>query len=474
MAPLPKPPVPVGSSASSSGKHAPPSNTPEEEKKKKHFLPIILGIVAILCVAGILITLFPAANNAPTDWSQWTDTLPDSVSSEDYSIEEQTLYRTRSLETTTSDSPAMEGWELATTTDGEEQLGQWSDWSEEKPEPSDTLEVEEQTRYRYREKETTTGSSSTKEGWTLDSNATTYEWGNYGSWSSWSTTPAYDSDSRDATSKTQYRYRTLNYTQSTSSSLSGWTRYDSSTSYGSWGNWSSWSTSYVAESDTREVATRYIEPTYRTEYNYSRYTQYNTAVTGGRYGWAGPAKGYWSDIYCQYYQERGWSTERLTYVGSDSGFDKYTGSGAWYNEQTRQVKVTEGYTEYCYRDRTKTTTYYYHQWGSWSGWGDTYYSESSTRDVESRTLYCYRDRPSIPTYHFWRWKDWVDWSETKPTEAANCEIEEKLFYRTRSHTPTKIYHFQRWSAWSDYSTQPAEASDTLQVETMTQYRYKRK
>lgn len=441
-----------GSYASSSGKQSPAPKAPEEEKKKKRALPIILGIVAILCVAGILINLFlsPPASDTPADWSQWTDTLPDSVSSEDYIIEEQTLYRTRSLETTTSDSPTLEGWEAVSATDGEEQVGQWSDWTEEKPVVSENLEFEEQTRYRYREKETTTGSSSTKSGWTLDESATTYTWGNYGSWSSWSTSAVSNSDSRKVETKTQYRYRNISY----------------STEYTSWSSWSSWSFDRQSTSDLKKEDSRYV-------YGYYYYTCPNCGAH--MHGW---------NMYCPTWAGgcgKGWITENMwTQVYSTTSWDAaglkdWHGTGKYYTYIDGQLvfKWTSGGSGTQYRYATRSTQQVAN-YGSWSSWGDTYYSNSSTREVQTRTVYRYCDRSKVATYHFWRWKDWEDWAETKPAAANNREIEEKKFYRTRSHTPTKVYHFQRWTDWTDWSNEEANDSDTLQVEKIIQYRYKPK
>lgn len=48
--------------------------------------------------------------------------------------------------------------------------------------------------------------------------------------------------------------------------------------YTDWGDWSGWSASAVSESDTRQVETKWVEPTYRTLYNYNRYNEYNYAT----------------------------------------------------------------------------------------------------------------------------------------------------------------------------------------------------
>lgn len=212
-----------------------------------------------------------------------------------------------------------------------------------------------------------------------------------GPWSDWSAAlPSnVNGNDYDIESKTQYSYRMRETTSSTSSSMSGWTRYDSSTSYGDYGSWSGWQNNAVSASDSRQVETRWIEPTYRTEYNYSRYNEYDYYTTGSR-GWNGPTQGYWGGHYCQYYQERGWSTERFSQTGSDSGYAIYNGN--WYNESSRQVEVTAGYTQYRYRDREQITTYYYERWTDWSGYSDSSISETNNREVRTQTVYRYRTK----------------------------------------------------------------------------------
>ena len=212
-----------------------------------------------------------------------------------------------------------------------------------------------------------------------------------GPWSDWSTDLPSDvtTSSYDIEEKVQYRYRDKETTTSSSSTLSGWTCYDYDTTYGEWGGWSSWSRTAVSASDTRQIDSREIPATYRTEYNYSRYNEYNLSSTGRR-GWNGPTVGNWGGHYCQYYEEYGWTSTPLEQTGSDSGYAIYGGS--WYNQTTRQVQVSAGYTEYRYRDRSQVTTYYYERWGSWSSWSDSSVIESSNRQVDTRTLYRYRTK----------------------------------------------------------------------------------
>lgn len=209
-----------------------------------------------------------------------------------------------------------------------------------------------------------------------------------GPWSDWTTSTPPSGD-YDVEKKTQYRYRNKETTSSTAYPLDDWTMVNSDSYYTDWGDWSGWSASAVSESDTRQVETKWVEPTYRTLYNYNRYNEYNYA-TAGRRGWNGPAVGWWGGHYCQYYEEYGWTASPLAYTGSDSGYNIY--EKVWYNEWTTQEQVTAGYTEYRYRDRSLITTYYYERWEAWSDWSSSAVSSSSDRQVETRTVYRYRTK----------------------------------------------------------------------------------
>lgn len=149
----------------------------------------------------------------------------------------------------------------------------------------------------------------------------------------------------------KWAYTEREYTSSGSSSMSGWTRYDAKVT--SWGNWSGWQNSYIASSESRKVETRWIAPTYYTQYNYSRYR-----TTPGTKFYSGPWAGTWSGYYCGTYEERGWGGQLGVY-STDQGFTIYnTWNDPWYNQSTRQVEATAGYTQYRYCDGTYTYYYY--------------------------------------------------------------------------------------------------------------------
>lgn len=215
----------------------------------------------------------------------------------------------------------------------------------------------------------------------------------WGSWSDWTTadeTALHDSYDY----KTQYRYRNKNYTTSTVSWLSGWERYNT-TSYST--AWSAWSQSYVSaftnEAQTRTVESRYIAPTYKTQYHYFAYYS-GSSAPWTHYSSSHP---YYAEIWvdAQLPRVRDYGDGLYGYGGTgyDFGypFNKwlicdgttYGGPGPW----TRQVQTGGGYTEYRYYDTYYT--YYFWQWGNWSDWSDSYIAGDA---VESRIVYRYRDQ----------------------------------------------------------------------------------
>ena len=157
----------------------------------------------------------------------------------------------------------------------------------------------------------------------------------------------------------KWTYDQITTTTSNKNVLDGYSLYDSSYVWSNYGAWSGWQNSAVAASDSRQVETQNIPATYRTQYLYSRY---GSNSNGG--GTIGPCKGTWSGVYCQYYVDTGWLDSPKPVSGSQQSvqmggtFYMYD-NNHWFNEQTRQVIVTNAYTQYRYRDRSKVYTYYF-------------------------------------------------------------------------------------------------------------------
>ena len=232
-------------------------------------------------------------------------------------------------------------------------------------------------------------------------------------WSDWSTNPTYGNDTHQVEQKTQYQYRDKEYTTSDRRNLDGWEWYNRTERVD---GWSGWSTNYVEgfenESMKRVVESRYIEPTYRTDYHYYRFykgrsapwTHYNSShpyceeywkeggecpylkTSGGmkQYG-----DGYTGNAGVQYWL----ICDGSTYGGEDAVRRGFISDASW----TRQVQTGGGYWEYRYQDTHYT--HYFWRWRGWSGWEDNAYSGTSDREVQTQVVYRYRDyRLNYPGY----------------------------------------------------------------------------
>lgn len=342
----------------------------DSQQKQRKKTP---AIIAAILVAAILIGIAAFSNmgNSESDgsdvaaetpepgWSEWTSELPAGVTEDGYVIEQATRYRSRSLETTTSSSSSLAGWEP---------LG------------------------------------------------VGYEWGSYGSWSSWSTSPAYASDSRKVETKTQYRYRDKSTTTSSKSSMSGWTMYDSVTLYGPWGPWEN---SYIEETYSTDVETRDVK--IGSSYYVAHYCTGNTGDSNKyksaswkfdsrcsyhELGWFDGEKDLGTQIngtqcsnacwiyfvmdtstaYKVQYRCRDVSTTYYYYKWSDwsSYSDTYRQASSTRDVETR--------TMYRYCDREQEYTYRFQRWGDWSDWTTQQISPSSTVQVETGTFCRYKEK----------------------------------------------------------------------------------
>ena len=145
---------------------------------------------------------------------------------------------------------------------------------------------------------------------------------------------------------------------SSNSSVAGYTLYDSSWVWGPYGGWSGWTTTPIASSDSRQVNSEYIQPQYKTQYRYSRW-----ASNSNNTGHLGPVKGTWGGVYCAYQFYTDWSdaakpiSDWQTSAQVGGRFPLYD-NNQWFNQETRNVETSAGYTRYQYRDRSKVYTYY--------------------------------------------------------------------------------------------------------------------
>lgn len=392
----------------------------------------------------------PDDQTALAQWSAWSDTLPSDVTEAGYTIETQTLYRTRERQTTTAAQNTLDGWTLTSSEEVAGEYGDWSAWSADKPAEKLDRETQSQTRYRYRSKETTTASTASLSGWTQYD--VSYAWGDYGAWSGWSTSAAYASDSRAVQTKTQYRYRTISY----------------STAYTSWSSWSGWQWDSVSENSLTDVESR-------TVYGYYWFQCPNCGAHMHVYGITCPTWAYGCGK--AYIPESSWHTIYSTTPPDSVNFVEWFGTTRYYayvdGELVFRWDLNNPGPQTQYRYRTRSS-YRVADYGSWSDWSDTYYSSSDTREVESRTLYRYRDRVQKATYYFYRWSDWSAWSTDTISATSDREVETENFYCYRDRVNGTLYHFVRYTDWSEWSQTPQAADSTLEVEQKTQYRYRKK
>lgn len=214
-------------------------------------------------------------------------------------------------------------------------------------------------------------------------------------WSGWTTdTSLLNNSLYEVETKTQYSYSDKSTTNSTSSSLSGWTSNGSTTSYGSWSNYG-WVKSKPTETDTLRITnTRTVtDSAAYTRYNFYRYVHWVDGLLYSSYGWYNNTSKYQSFSVTSL---AGWSYQGIVggkeqYTGTRMDYYGGTGSGnsIWYLSSTETVPAVT-HTEWYYQTRTKTITYHYYKWSTYSSWSDTAYTASSTRQVKTRTVYRYK------------------------------------------------------------------------------------
>ena len=406
------------------------------------------ALYAELCYSMAVDLGIDLETGADKEWSEWLDSLPEGISEENAKIETKVLYRTSEKEYTTSSSASKDGWTLYDTSSKNNGYGAWSSWSTNNPGSNQNREVEDKTQYRYRTLETTTSASSSLSGW--EKYDQTSSWGSYGSWSDWSTNSVSQSDSRKVETKTQYSYNTLQTYQDYSgwSDWSSWStekvtansnmEVETKTQYAyyywtcpkcgnhwhgygftcaSWGGgcgkceltkentkkttvWGDTPQSQMGFKDWHGTGWKYAT------YNGQRVFQFQNDPNKSR----------------TVYRYR---TRQLQTYYTVSDWSSYSDNcpSSYYDLRTR--------TLYRYCERTNNTTYYYRRWGAWSDWQDASVSKNGEKDVESRTVYRYRDAVKEDTYYFFRWKEWSDWivADTVPEKTEEMNVETKTQYR---------------------------------------------
>lgn len=485
----PPEPVPPAPPEPEPGPPVPPT-PPQPENKKKSKLPVILGIAAVIVVVIILLLLRSCDSGKPNDehqqgitnstttedpeqldWSDWVDKLPDGVNAEDYVIEEQVVYRSSTVEDTTTSTTqsVMDGWEMYHEAKADS-LGLWSEWSPDKPEEAEGRVLEEAVCYRYRSKEITTGNSSSKAGWTLDKSKTTYTFADYPSTWKRSTTEVTATATREVKKVTVWKYKDVETTTSTDKSLAGWTRDDSKGIIQNWGASQTTTTKPQTGDGLRITATT------QTGWGYYHYCNYyynggnNWNVDSIQHGSPSYWHGYTSSfaLPAVAFQDQG---GQQAYGG--------TGSGAHHCDYNFYIWFRNpGADTYTYTYQTCTPEYHFYKWPTeWKVSTSEVEEIPGKRLVETETYWEYRDKEQIPVYSFWRYVgDWSQWGTEQYTGTESLVVEKNNCYRYSDTVKETTYYFRKWSNWEDseWTTDEIVESETVKVQKKTQYRYKSK
>jgi hypothetical protein len=353
--------------------------------------------------SGVVIEQLPAAGTVQNEGTVITLTVSKGVDPE-------TIVESESPEV--EESAAETNSTSKETTTGKKTSWKWSDWSTTVPSSSSEYETKDQ--YRYRTRETTAYSGSSLDGWTWYDTVAT--WSDYGAWSDWSTSEYYNDDSTKVETKTQYRYRD----ESTSTSTS-------------YGDWSSWQDGAISSSSTLEVETRQVQASAeKTTYTYGAYFSNNSSKP---YNWTHFCPTCGNTLYggTWTYKEYTQSTRATVISFSDACGHK--------GNFSTEYRAADGYLYYYEKKNTTPATYKTQyrsrkiittqnsSWGDWSGWSDTAYSASDTRQVDQRTLYRYCTRTLNYTYYFERWGDWSSYSDTAVSATSDREVQTRTLYR---------------------------------------------
>lgn len=183
--------------------------------------------------------------------------------------------------------------------------------------------------------------------------------------------------------------------------------------------------------------------------------------------------------------------------------------------------VIEEKTQYCFRDKSTTTSTQPNlegwiqydsetnkgEYGSWSAWSTEVPASGSDREINTKTQYSYSDYETTSQVDnnvlagwnlydteitYGEYGEWSDWSTVEPAEESTREIRTKTQYSysdyetasqidnsskegwtLESEKTTSAYE-DDWGAWSEWSENDVTASDSRKVEEKTQYQHKEK
>ena len=291
-------------------------------------------------------------------------------------------------------------------------------------------------------------------GWTLYDQKEA--WGDYGAWSSWSTSPVSSDEKTQVQSKTQYRYRNRETTTSTSSSLAGWNRYDQGETWGDYGAWSNWSTDTVSESEYTKV-----ETSVQSRYRAKERIQSKEGDVPQDQGWnqeayVGVEYGPWSDW-------SGWDETVYVSIPKLGAED--------YNTDTREV---EYYWQCWYHAQLEDTDGNIIQSNYASYRGPNCYSEEELiAQISSETSP--REIQDGVVYHAYELNKYLNVGETY-NASDDLQVESRTVYRYCTRDRIPLYYYERYTDWTGWVN---EQNSILIVhgnicETRTVYRYRRR
>jgi len=217
-------------------------------------------------------------------------------------------------------------------------------------------------------------------------------------WSAWST-QAPPAGATEVESRVEYRYQDKSTTVSNSSSLDGW-NYESTEGYwGAYGAWSGWSRNQYYASDSRQVETTTVVD--QAGYTLQEYYFYKYYKDGAgwmysytnRSGTPGVSQVEFRNIWIN----TSGDSRQMIFNRMDDGYELYTCNPYqfykveyFYKGSGVQHIPAVTHTEWRCRDRQYLYRYHFYKWSDWSSWSTTPYTQSSTRNVETRTVYRYK------------------------------------------------------------------------------------
>jgi len=114
-----------------------------------------------------------------------------------------------------------------------------------------------------------------------------------------------------------------------------------------------------------------------------------------------------------------------------TGLLDWHGTGKYWKEiNGERVFKWENYTTKEYRARTYVEGEQM-VYSEWSEYGDTVWDADASTEVRTRTVYRYRDKEKSTIYYFSRWTAWSEFSTTPATASDTCMVEIKKQYRCR-------------------------------------------